>query len=122
MCDYKIWMDDEGVIRCALFGFHDRNDAEALTKEIIRTSKKKGVVKILMDLKEIEGTSSIARRIHIDAIKSKPEIFGKVALLGKSSISKVTANFIITGAGRVGEVRYFVSLKEALNWLKSYGK
>ncbi len=118
MGEYNVWKDDEGIIRCSISGMHDRNDAEDLTKEVIKLSGKKGNSRVLMDLKEIEGTSSIARRTHIDAIKLKPEIFGKVALLGKSSISKVTANFIIIGVDRTGEIKYFVSPEEALDWLK----
>lgn len=118
MGEYNVWMGDEGIIRCSISGMHDRNDAENLTKEVIKLSRGKGKARVLMDLKEIKGTSAIARRIHIDAIKSRPDIFGKVALFGKSTLSKVTANFIITGVDRVGEIRYFVNLKEALDWLK----
>lgn len=118
MSNYKIWLDDDGIIRCILKGIHEKKDAEVIIEEIINLSKESGKARVLIDLNNTEESTSGARRVYIDTIKAEPEIIEKLAFLGSSAKNRVMANFIITGSGRENEVRYFESEEEALRWIK----
>jgi len=118
MSNSKIWIDDDGIIRCVLMGFHEKKDAEVVIEKVNKLSKERRKARVLIDLNNTEESTSGARRVYIDTIKAEPEIIEKLAFLGSSAKNRVMANFIITGSGRENEARYFESEEEALEWLK----
>ena len=118
MGDYKIWLDDDGIIRCILKGIHEKKDAEAILKKIITLLKEKGKARVLIDLRKTERSTSGARRVYVYNIMAKPKVFEKFAFFGKSVKNRVMANFIMTATGKEDKVRYFESEEDALRWLK----
>lgn len=118
MGEYKVWIDDDGIIRCALRGVHMKRDAESITEGITHLSKYNGKARVLMDLSKTERSTSGARMVHINNIRAEHEIFEKLALFGISEMNRVKANFIIIASGRGNKARYFESEGEALRWLK----
>ncbi len=118
MSDSKIWIDDDGIIRCVFWGVHMKRDAESMTEGIVNLSKENGKIRVLIDLSKIERSTSGARMVHINNIKTEHEIFEKLALFGISEITRVKANCMITASDRSNKARYFESEKEALEWLK----
>ena len=115
---YKVWMDDDGIIRCVPWGVHLKRDAESITEGVNHISKENGKARVLKDLSKIERSTSSARRIHINNIKTEREIFEKLALIGTSEITRVKTNSMIIASDRGNKARYFESEGEALEWLK----
>lgn len=118
MGDYKLWINDDGIIRCVLWGVHLEQDAESITEGIVHLSRGEGRARVLIDLRKTERSTSGARRVYVDTIKAEPELFEKLALFGTSAMNGVMADFIMTGSGRKDKVRCFESEEDALRWLK----
>ena len=114
---YKVWMDD-GIIRCVFWGVHMKRDAEWMTEGIPYLSKDNGRARVLIDLSKIERSTSGARMVHINNIKTEHEIFEKLAIFGTSEMNRVKTNSMIIASGRGNKARYFESEGEALRWLK----
>lgn len=115
---YKVWMDDDGIIRCVFWGVHLKRDAESMTEGILHLSEEKGKAKVLIDLSKTERSTSGSRIVHINNIKDEHEIFEKLALFGTSEMNRVKTNSMIIASGRGNKARYFESEGEALEWLK----
>jgi hypothetical protein len=117
MKDHKIWIDEDGIIRCVFSDVYMNEDVEDMIEGIVQISKKGEQAMVIIDLKKTKTSTSSARRIIVESIKADPEIYHKLALLGSSAKNKVLANFIIRASGRGDKVRYFESEEEALRWL-----
>lgn len=118
MGEYKVWIDDNGIIRCVVGGSHRKQDAQKVIDDIKKHLKEKGKARILLDICNIEESTSDARRVYVNFIKKEPRILEKTALHGKKAMQRVMANFIIVASGCEKKVRYFRKEKEALRWLK----
>jgi hypothetical protein len=119
MGKYKVWVDDYGIIRGAIFGKHSKKDALDIIREMDgHLQKEKGNGLILIDMTETGRPSSEARKIHAMNIKNGNTKFKRAAFFGATVMNRVLANFIIKASGRSDKVRYFDTQKEAIEWLK----
>ena len=117
MGKYKIWVND-GIIFGQLSGIHDKKDAETVIKEFHALMGKEKIRKILIDMSNIEKATLEARKIHLDNLVSRPDIFNKLALFGANTMNRVMANLFIRAAKMGNKVKYFNSENDALDWLK----
>jgi hypothetical protein len=104
----------------AIFDKFLKSEGQEITKEFVgEVNKLIGVmdkeIKILIDASEGGKSTSNARSIYVEFAKSFEE--GKVAIFGSTTLIRVVASFIVRAAGR-GNVRFFATEEESLNWLK----
>ena len=118
---YKLTMPSEIKEKAdAIFDKFLKSEGQGITKEFIwevnkligETDKK---IKILIDASEGGKSTSIARNIYVEFAKSFET--GKVAIFGSTTLIRVVASFIVRAAGR-GNVKFFATDKESLEWLK----
>jgi len=116
---YKVWLDDDGIIKGILLGDQDKESTENVITEVnTLLSKENCIGSVLIDMSQTGRPSSESRRLHANNIRSNPKNLRKLALYGASTMNRVMANFIIKASGRVDMVRYFKTEKEAIEWLK----
>jgi hypothetical protein len=117
MGDYKIWVDEEGIIHGKLHGVHTKSDAESAiekTNAFLANSNEK---LIIMDMSNLKRATLDSRKAHLANVK-KPIRFKKMALFGASKANRFMANVFIRASGLNPSIRYFYTEEEALNWLK----
>lgn len=120
MGEYKVWLDEDGIIKGILYGDQDKDTTKNVIEEVnILLSREKSIGSVLIDMSETGRPTSESRRLHADNIKSNPENLRKLALYGASTMNRVMANFIIKASGRADMVRYFKTEKDAIEWLKN---
>lgn len=118
MGEYKVWVDKEGIIRAAIIGTHDKDDAEKIIAEIDKLLEKyKQQSRLLIDMTKTGRPTSKARKVHASNMRIKAKYFKKTALYGASAMNRVMANFIIKASGKGDNVKYFNTEHQALSWL-----
>ena len=118
MGEYKVWVDQDGIIRATIIGTHDKDDAEKIIAEINELIKKhEQNSRLLIDMTKTSRPTSKARKLHAINIKVQAKHFKKTALFGASAMNRVMANFIIKASGRSDKVKYFNTEQEAVSWL-----
>jgi hypothetical protein len=118
MGEYKVWVDDTGIVRGAIFGTHDKDDAKKVIEEMNILIKQSGKdCKVLIDMSETGRPTYEARKLHASNINIISKYFKKAAFFGATTMNRVLANFIIKAAGIGDSVKYFNTQDEAIKWL-----
>lgn len=118
MSNPKLWINDDGIIRCVLLGLHDKKETEVVIEKANKLSNESGKATVLIDLSKTEESTSGARRIYVDTLKAEAEIIEKLAFLGSSAKRQGYGEFYNYWLREKGKTRYFESEEEALEWLK----
>jgi len=118
MGEFKVWVEDDGVIRGKIIGEHTGEDARRIIRLIDDyIAKDKGKKCILIDMRETGRPTAESRKIHASNIKNGDTKFNKTAFFGAKIINRVMANFIIKASGKGKKVKYFDTENDALKWL-----
>ena len=118
MGKYRVWIDDNGIIKGWIGGVHNKKDAESIIAEVNTLIENSGFRKVLIDMSKIEKATLDARKVHLDNLNSKPSNFNKLALFGANTLNRVMANFMIRAARLEDKIKFFNSEADALVWLK----
>ncbi len=120
MGEYKVWVDKIGIVRGAIFGTHNKDDAEQIIEEINILIKRRGKnCYVLIDMSKTGRPTYEARKLHAANIKMISKYFKKAAFFGATTMNRVLANFIIKASGVGDNVKYFKTQDEAIKWLRT---
>ena len=118
MGEFKVWVDNNGIIRGKIIGVHTEEDAIEIIKQMDEyLMKEKGSRSVMIDMRETGRPTSKSRKVHAENIKNNSNKFKKAAFFGAKVINRVMANFIIKASGRGEKVRYFDTESDAVKWI-----
>lgn len=116
-----VFTNSDGVIEVRYHG--DQTEeivsllVQSLEKELSKTS---GKVDYLIDLSDVGKTSLSARMAVVSQLKRLR--INHQAVFGGSLFIKKLMNFMILASSKGGNIKYFGTRVEAVNWLKSRNK
>jgi hypothetical protein len=121
MGKFKVWWDNkEKIGRVSIIGVVDLELTKKIIDGVIKNRIQMGKGKKidwLIEVKNVKNAilSTQIRRTIAETMKTRT--FGKVAVIGASTIIKLIVQFIMIASGKKN-VRLFSTEKEALRWLK----
>lgn len=116
----EVRLGDDGFIHNVYRG--DQSEASVLqvaeeTLALIDELRDRGrPVRLLVDLREMGGSSASSRRASWEALKGSD--YDRIAIFGANRFLKHVANLIIRASGRADVARTFGSREQAVAWLK----
>lgn len=116
---YTTWMGEDGIARSVV-----KKDAEITLDDAIANSyavnslKNEGKFPLLIDSTSIKSMSKDARKYF--AINNRSTKVSAFAVVVKSSLSKVVANFFFRLQSPSVPAKLFTNETEAIEWLKNY--
>ncbi|MBN1873479.1 MAG: STAS/SEC14 domain-containing protein [Anaerolineae bacterium] len=114
---YKVYMDDNDILRLLIMGNFLKEDVDLYFKEIIvfKNKMQGNPLRMLVDAREVEKVDAAARRTMMEFLQSSH--FVRVAVLGKSRYVRVLVKLVNKVIGQEN-VRFCSSEAEALAWLE----
>lgn len=112
----KIWNED-GIVHYAMPAPVDETEAFKLRDSGVDFIEKGNASLVLIDLKQSTKFSSEARKVWVKFLQN-PKI-KRTAIFGGNVFVRTLASFVIA-ASRKKNIRFFITEKEALKWLKDF--